>query len=263
MSQVMSQRSLFFQITKRTLLDRYKGSFIGLTWVILYPLSMVMIYTFVFGEILQAKWTRPADSAHLPFSISVFSGLLIFLCVAEVLSKAPTSISSQLSYVKRVKFPLMLMAWVDVTIAYLHAVVAWAVMCLVAIGLGVQVAVSAVLIPCLLATLIPVLVAMHWLVGAISVYLRDLEQIITPFLTFILFLSPVFYALDSVNQSLVGWLYFNPLTFWMEGVRGLLVGDFSLFTGLIIGNYLIASAGLLIVSRFIFNRLQCGFADVL
>ncbi len=136
----MPYRSLFFQITKRTLLDRYKGSLIGLLWVVLYPLAMVLIYTFVFGEVLQAKWATADSGSNAPqltFSIIVFSGLVVFLYVAEVLSKAPTSISSQLSYVKRVKFPLMLIACVDVAIAYLHAVVASIVMCVIA-GLEVE-----------------------------------------------------------------------------------------------------------------------------
>jgi len=262
----MPYRSLFFQITKRTLLDRYKGSLIGLLWVVLYPLAMVLIYTFVFGEVLQAKWAT-ADSGssatQLPFSISVFSGLVVFLYVAEVLSKAPTSISSQLSYVKRVKFPLMLIACVDVAIAYLHAVVASIVMCVIAGLSGVELATSALLIPILLATLVPGLVSLHWLVGAVAVYLRDVEQIITPFLTLLLFLSPVFYAMQSVNESLMGWLYLNPLTHWMEAVRALLVGDLSEFTSMQVGVYVVGSAVLVGFSRFIFGRLQRGFADVL
>ena len=261
----MPYRSLYFQMTKRTLLDRYKGSFVGVLWVVLYPLFMVSIYTFVFGDLLQAKWTSGsmANPQSLPFSISVFAGLLVFLMVAEVLSKAPTSISSQLSYVKKVRFPLMLLAFVDVSIAYLHSAVAWLVMCCVALLLAVELSWSALLVPVFLITLAPLLVGLHWMIGAVSVYLRDLEQVMTPTLTLLLFLSPVFYALDSVNAQLVSIIQLNPLTFWMEGVRGLLVGDFQQFSIARVALYLATVVIVALVGKLIFGRLQQGFADVL
>jgi lipopolysaccharide transport system permease protein len=261
----MPYYSLYVQMTKRTLLDRYRGSFVGVMWVVLYPLFMVSIYTFVFGDLLQAKWTQAGDSVapSLPFSISVFSGLLVFLMVAEVLSKAPTSVSSQISYVKKVKFPLALLAVIDVTIAYFNAMVAWLVMCLAALLLGVELSWSAALVPLFLVTLAPLLVGLHWTIGAVAVFLRDVEQIITPILTLFLFLSPVFYTLDSVNAQLVTIIQLNPLTFWMQGVRDLLIGDLQRFTLITILLYLGLIGAVLVLGRRLFIRLQEGFADVL
>lgn len=41
-------RSLIFQMTKRDILSKYKGSAIGVVWSLINPILMLMIYTLVF-----------------------------------------------------------------------------------------------------------------------------------------------------------------------------------------------------------------------
>src|SRR5262249_40442511 len=49
-------RDLVWQMTKREVVGRYRGSVLGLLWSFVHPLVMLAIYTFVFGVVLQARW---------------------------------------------------------------------------------------------------------------------------------------------------------------------------------------------------------------
>lgn len=49
-------RQLIGQMTKREVLGRYKGSFLGLGWSFLNPLLMLCVYTFVFSVVFKARW---------------------------------------------------------------------------------------------------------------------------------------------------------------------------------------------------------------
>jgi ABC-type polysaccharide/polyol phosphate export systems, permease component len=60
-------RALIQQFTKREIISRYKGSFIGIGWSFIYPLLMLGIYTFVFSIIFNAKWPINTDESTSTF----------------------------------------------------------------------------------------------------------------------------------------------------------------------------------------------------
>ena len=49
-------RDLLGQLVKRDVLLRYRGAYFGVLWVFLNPLIMLAIFSFVFGQIFQARW---------------------------------------------------------------------------------------------------------------------------------------------------------------------------------------------------------------
>src|SRR5437660_744729 len=51
-------RNLIWQMSKREVISRYRGSTLGLLWSFFHPLFMLTIYTFVFSVVFQARWGR-------------------------------------------------------------------------------------------------------------------------------------------------------------------------------------------------------------
>ena len=69
---------LIFLLTKRKILARYRGSFLGLFWAIINPILMLAIYTFVFSFILNLKWGIEENESKSSFAIILFCGLIFF-----------------------------------------------------------------------------------------------------------------------------------------------------------------------------------------
>lgn len=55
MSSLLNNRSLIFQMTKRDILSKYKGSAIGVLWSLINPILMLVIYTLVFSVVFKAR----------------------------------------------------------------------------------------------------------------------------------------------------------------------------------------------------------------
>lgn len=53
---------LIYQLTKREVIGRYKGSMLGILWSFINPLLMLLVYTMFFSVILQIKWGLPKES---------------------------------------------------------------------------------------------------------------------------------------------------------------------------------------------------------
>ncbi|MGM3293818.1 ABC transporter permease, partial [Escherichia coli] len=46
---IIQKRELIWQMSKRDVMGRYKGSFLGLAWSLFNPILMLTVYTFVFS----------------------------------------------------------------------------------------------------------------------------------------------------------------------------------------------------------------------
>ena len=54
-------RELIWQMTRREVVGRYKGSVMGLAWSFLNPVFMLVVYTFVFSVVFKARWSVGGD----------------------------------------------------------------------------------------------------------------------------------------------------------------------------------------------------------
>ena len=256
-----SSFNLLLQLTIQDVASRYKSSFFGLTWVIATPLAMLAVYTFVFSEVFQARWDSGSDD-KLGFAINLFAGITVHALFAECVSRATGLIAQHGSYVKRVVFPLWLLAPMVVCSGLFHALMSFAILLLAFLSFYGFIHLQVLWLPVILLPLGLLLLGLVWLLSALSVYLRDVGQLVPVVITAMLFLSPIFYPVSALPERFQPWLYLNPLTPAIEQIRALLVqgqmvdaGSYLAYLGLCA---LIALLGLLF-----FQRVKKGFSDVL
>ena len=253
---------LIAQLTKRQIQQRFKGSILGAAWVFITPILMLCVYTFVFKSVLKAKWPGNEDANNMEFALQIFSGLLIFGLFAEVLSRAATLITDQPNMVKKIIFPLPILAWVNVLSALFFAAVNLAVLVIGAFIMRMELSwhIISVIVLCLACT--PMLLGLSWGLAALGVYLRDLTQVIGLILTPLMFLSPIFYPITALPELLQKIMVFNPLVMPIEVLReAVLIGQWPNWLGIAI--YLLLSSLIMIVGAAGFHKLKKGFADVL
>lgn len=261
-SSAFRHRGLLASLAQRDVLGRYRGSLLGLTWSLVTPMLMLLVYTFVFGVVFQARWgTDPAES-RAEFALVLFVGMLVFNLFSECLLRAPTLVLSNANYVKKVVFPLEILPPVVLVAALFHfgvSLVVWLVAHLVIAGVP---PVTALLFPLVMLPVVLLALGLSWLLASLGVYLRDVGQVISVLVTALLFLAPVFYPLTAVPEDLRGWFYLNPLTMPIEMARDVLfrgrIPDAWSWAATLATGSLMAWVGFAW-----FQKTRKGFADVL
>ena len=256
----IEHRQLIYRLIQREIVGRYRGSFAGLAWSFITPLLMLVLYTFVFSIVFKAKWKGFDTSAG--FALVLFSGLIVHGVVAECINRSPTLVTGNANYVKKVVFPLEVYAWVTLGSAMFHASVSWLVLTIAQLCMGVTLPWTAILFPVVMLPLLLGCLGISWFLAAIGVYFRDVVQITGTLATLLMFLSPVFYSLDSIPERYRPFIEANPLTSVLEASRNVLMfGKIPSFTyfgvSLLIG-LVIAMAGFAF-----FQKTREGFADVI
>lgn len=247
------------ELVKREFTGRYRGSFGGLFWSFAQPLFLLAVYTLAFGVVLKARWGFSGDTKDYAFML--FLGLIIFNAFAECLKKGPVLITANPNFVKKVVFPLEILPWVMAIAAMAHAFISIAVWLVGYIFLYGTPTFMLLYFPMILAAFFPVLLGVGWLLAALGVIVRDIDQLTGLVAHALLFLTPIFFSIDAAPEVFQQILMANPLTFIVEQFRQVMfMGIAPNLKGLAV--YLLLSVMFSAVSLLIFRRLRPTFADL-
>lgn len=254
-------RQLIASMTRREVLGRYRGSVMGIAWSFFNPLLMLAVYTFVFSEVFQARWTG-LDAGKGQFAVLLFVGMIVHGLFAECANRSPSMIMSNSNYVKKVLFPLEVLPVVALGSALFHTGISLIVLLLAQWLLTHTLYLTAIAFPLVILPLLIATLGFSWLLAALGVYLRDVGQVIGVLTTVLLFLSPVLYPVAALPEVYQPWLRLNPLTYIIEESRNvLLFGQWPDAQNLAVA--LLISCVVAALGFAFFQKTRRGFADVL
>jgi lipopolysaccharide transport system permease protein len=261
-SGLIRHRDLVWQMTKRDVIGRYRGSLLGVLWSFFHPLLMLAVYTLVFSGVFKARWGTSPEETTADFAVVLFAGMLVHNLFAECVNRAPTLVVSNPNFVKRVVFPLEVLPWVTMGSALFHTGAGLAALIGVLLLGTLPLEPTVLLFPIVLAPFVVLTMGLVWFLAATGVFLRDLSQTIGVATTVLLFLSPVFYASSAIGEPYRTLLRFNPLTFIIEQSREVLIwGRSPHWLGLLA--YAGLGLGVAGLGFAWFQKTRRGFADVL
>lgn len=256
-------RFLLQQMIRRDIGQRYRGSYMGILWSLINPLIMLLIYTFVFSVVFNARW-RPTDEAVTlgEFAITLFAGLIPFNLFAEVVNRAPSIILNYPNYVKKVVFPLEILPVMILGTAVFTSLVSIIVLLGGSLVFLHTIPLTVIFLPLAYIPLIFLALGLGWMLASLGVYVRDLGQAVPLVVQVLLFMSPVFYSTTNVPEQFRIILAINPLSVIVDSFRDVLLWGQPLPTK----EWLIWTVitVLLSVIGFVwFSATKRGFADVL
>ena len=255
-------RQIIAQMTRREVVGRYKGSVLGLTWSFFNPMFMLAVYTFVFSEIFKARWGRDGNESKTLFAVVLFVGMIVQGLFAEVLSRAPSLILSNVNYVKKVVFPIEILPVITVGAALFHSLISLGVLLAAYVLFNGHLQWTVVFTPLVFLPMVVLILGLAWMLASLGVFLRDVGQTIGIVLTVLMFLSPVFYPVTAVPERFRSIIMANPLTFIIEQARDVLIwGHWPNWIGLSI--YTVAATAIAWAGYAWFQKTRKGFADVL
>lgn len=261
-SSFWRNRQLIWQMIRRDVASRYRGSVMGFAWSFVTPVLMLSVYTFVFSVVFKSRWSTSGNESKADFAIILFAGLIVQGFFGECINRAPSLIISNVNYVKRVVFPLEIIPWVALGSALFNTLISVVVLLLAQLAFDHALPWTVLMLPVVFLPLILAVAGFDWFLASLGVFVRDIGQVTGIITMVLMFLSPVFYPVSSIPKKYQGLILLNPLTLIIEESRKVLVYGqlpdwFSLGIALLIG-LTIASCGF-----WWFQKTRKGFADVI
>jgi lipopolysaccharide transport system permease protein len=115
-------RGLFYFLSWRDILVRYKQTAVGVLWSVIRPLMTMLVFTFIFGKLAKL----PADG--IPYVLLVSAGMLPWQFFANALSEASNSLISNSSMLSKVYFPRIIIPVSAVMVSFIDFLISFVIM---------------------------------------------------------------------------------------------------------------------------------------
>jgi len=255
-------RNLIRLLTWREVVGRYKGSFLGIGWSLIHPLVMLIVYTFVFSTVFKTKWGIGPEEGKVTFALTLFMGLITFRIFADVAISAPSLITRNINYVKKVVFPLEILPFVVFLNAMVNSLFSLIALLLVLFLSTYSIHLTIFLLPAVWAPIIFFSMGMGYLLASLGVFIRDLGTTIDILVNMLLFLCPIFYPIHAVPERLRIFIQANPVSLCIEDARRVVLWGMMPDWYCLFGNFLFSFSFFCLAVLF-FMKTKELFAEIL
>jgi len=255
-TRLKDYRDLLLVFIWREFTIRYKQSFIGILWAILQPLSMMLLFTFVFTYI------KPVKFSNYPYVLFLYSALLPWSFFSSSVNYAVPSLTNHYNLITKIYFPREILPLSGVFVAVIDFFIASLVYIVLLIVFKADVNWNAIWFIPLFLLLIIFAASICLILSALNVYYRDVKLATGFLIQLWFFATPVFYSIDKISMKLKLILFLNPLTFIVENMRRCVVEGRGVVAWQFLLVLLFVGALFLMAYRF-FLITEKKFADVI
>lgn len=202
--------------------DRFLGTSLGWIWSVLQPTLLIGVFVFVFTVLFKSRLPGQENS-QLAFAIWLISGYGPWLAINEGIMGGASSVVSQTGVVKNMAFKTEILPIAATLLGLVPLLVSISILTVLIIMDGrTPTAVWLIMIPVLLSQSLFV-AGLGLYLGALNVFVRDVTLALPSILTMLLFLSPIFYPIDSYDPALRAVVQWNPFYVIANGYRAPIV----------------------------------------
>jgi lipopolysaccharide transport system permease protein len=253
-SRFVLKRDLLRELVVRDMKLRYKRSILGIGWSLLNPLAQLLVYRFIFEQVLPVKVPN--------FTSFLFSGVLVWNWFQMSMVFATTTVVDNRELIKRPGFPIAILPAVTITSYLIHFLLALPILLGVVLISGTKVTNSILLLPILIAIQFILTLGLVYLTATFHVAFRDTQYLLGVALQLLLFLSPIFYDVTSIPERFQLLYQINPLVSLIDAYRAVLlrgqIPDPGTLITLALITIVVVAAG-----YFVFTRASRHFVDEL
>jgi ABC-type polysaccharide/polyol phosphate export permease len=260
LAQLPRYRGLIQSLVARDLKARYRGSVLGFFWSFINPLTLLLIYTFVFKYVMPAA-VKGIDN----YSLFMFCGLLPWTWFASSLSESAGVLISGGNLIKKVLFPAEILPIVTVTSNMVHFFLALPILVVFLIYYRAPLTLTELAwFPVVVAVQYVFTLACALLLSALTVHFRDIRDILSNVLSLWFFATPIIYSylhLPDTAKPFMKYMNLNPFVHLAISYQEILFfeGPFGHWKWLLaLGG---VSVVLFLAAYWVFDRLRDSFAE--
>lgn len=265
---VADYRELIAVLAWKNITVRYKQAYLGISWAILKPLTLMLVFTLVRSFV-------GIPSGNVPYPILAFAALMPWIFFQESASEGVQSVVGNAALIRKIYFPREVFPLTGIITKLVELGINAIILAGLMLWFRMMPTVYILWAPLIIVYTMLASLAIALAGAAINVYYRDVGAALPVLLSLLMYASPVIYPLDLVKDKLLvhraagdwsGVLYtvytMNPLAGIIESFQNVVLrGAPPDFHALLPGAIIVAVA--LPVSYVIFKRAEAYFADVI
>jgi len=250
-------RELFYFLSWRDILVRYKQTVLGIAWAVIRPLITMAIFTVIFGRLAK----MPDEG--VPYPVLVFAGMLPWQLFSTSLSEASNSLIGNANLVSKVYFPRLIVPTSSVMVCGVDFLINSVIFAGLLAWYGVVPSWPILFLPLFVLLGFAAAIGAGLWLAALNVNYRDFRYVVPFLVQFGLYVSPVGFSSSVVPESWRLLYSLNPMVCVVDGFRWSVFGPQRPFDPVSCGLGVSIIALLLLSGIWFFRRTERSFADTI
>ena len=194
---------------------RYRGSFFGLVWVVLYPVLFLSIYLFVYLVVFKI---RVPGLSTLDYVVYIFAGLVPYIAFMETVNGSAISIKQNAHLIRNVILPAELLPTRVVTTALVTEAVGLVLVAVLS-AINGSLSLHLAMLPIAIAIQVTFLLGVALLLAPLGLMVPDVPYFTGLLIFFLLFVSPISWKPSAVPAHLRIMVWINPIYYLLLPFR--------------------------------------------
>lgn len=237
---------------KKEIRGKYKGSFLGVLWSFLNPLLSVVVYAIIFPYIMRMSMDH--------YLIYLITGIIPWTFFTMSINSGMISVLVNANIIKKVYFPRIILPISSVTSALVNFLISILIVCIFIFFSGIGFSINLIYLPVVVIVQYILLLGITFVLSAIDLYFRDIENIMLFIINMLFYATPILYTPDIFPEKLRWVIDLNPMAHIINAYRDIFYYKTMPNFGLL-GLVFLFSVILFFIGYAIFEKLQKGFAE--
>ena len=243
-------KPLLRELVVRDLKVKYRRSFLGYLWSLLNPLLMMLVMSMVFSNIFHRAIPN--------FSLYLICGQTLFSFFNESTNMAMTSVIGSAALIKKIYIPKFIFPISRVLSRFVTMSFNLVAILIVMVFTGAPFSFTMLLVVVPIFFVFLFCCGMGMILAALAVYFRDVIHLYSVVTMAWMYLTPIFYPLESVSPAIQSVIKLNPMYHFINVFRNLVmlgnIPGFNAWFACIASSFAVFAIGLVL-----FNRMQKNF----
>lgn len=265
MNTIIKEHKLYkkqiITLAKYDIIKSYRGAKLGWIWAIIKP--MITIFTYWFTLAIGLKVSK--DMYGYPYFLWLISGIIPWFYINEMLTHTSNSMNKYSYLINKMNFPTSIIpTFVSLAKLFIHCIL---VLIMLAIFLicNQKFDVYYLQIPLYTILMVVFFTAFSLLTSVLSVMSKDFLNLIKSIVHTLFWLSGIIWDVDGLKITwLKKLLYFNPITFIVNGYRNCFIKKIWIWEQpiqLIV--FAIITIIIIILACYIYNKNKKDIPDII
>ncbi|MDQ7062059.1 MAG: ABC transporter permease [Sulfurimonas sp.] len=260
LKHIVESRQLLSTLIKNDFKKQYLGSYLGLIWAFIQPLTFMLVIWFVFEVGLRTAST-PGD---IPFFLWLMTGMIPWFFISNALIAGTNAIVGNDFLVKKVAFRVSILPLVPIGSALIIHLGLIIFLISVFLLYGFSPSIYWLQLPYYILCSIALILGITWMTSSAMVFVKDIGQFVAVLVQIGFWATPIFWNINTVPQKYQYLVKLNPAYYIIEGYRDTFINHTFFWEMPSITLYFwSATAIFFIFGAIVFKRLRPHFGDVL
>jgi lipopolysaccharide transport system permease protein len=238
--------------------NRFVRSKLGGLWVVIHPLTQVLIYALILSNVLSAK--MPGIDNRFSYAIYLCAGTLGWGLILEIINRGLSLFIDNANLMRKIAFPRITLPLIMLGSSLINNVFLMLAIFLVFAILGHLPGLALLWLPFLTLVSLSLGLGVGLILGVLNVFVRDIGQVMTIVLQILFWFTPIVYPITIIPESLRCWLLFNPVYPIVSGYQAVLVYNRAPELGGLLAVFALSLVGLT-VALFLFRKAGPDLLD--